>query len=355
METPKKRGRTKESKTKPKIVAEGEHDSSTPTSQPSTRRGRQSSKGSGEYETPITRQTTFRYSGPPEYLLDPNRNDAYADPNNIVQDPDGSNRPRDWGDYHEHKQDRRVHGVISKDEEALKTARSLDLIAKVSPTFECSETSGTFALSSKAVANMMQEDTRTPVSYTFANPKTSEETLNNFRTFPYRDSNVDYLFPPESEKPSVESLLHPFETSNIRDTPLSTKPRKLKQPSKEPADLEAFDREIQADVRIYYAKVKNRPELMNESILDLDQGRSQSTPYDDYPIPIHDDMRIDPMKNEYFRSISAWYTRETPQHYWEMRKGILREQEAARLKERMKKLREEEGHAVKKDPVEVGH
>lgn len=195
-----------------------------------------------------------------------------------------------------------------------------------------------------------------PVSYTFANPKTGEETLSSFRTFPYHDSNVDYYsFPPESERPSAESLLHPFETSDIRNTPLSAKPCRLKHPSKEPADLEVFDKEIQTAVRIYYAKAKNRPELADESTPDLDQGRSESPLHDDYPIPIYDDMRIDPMKNEYFRSISAWHTRETPQQYWEMRKVILREQEAVRLKERMKKLREEERRIVVKDPAEVGH
>lgn len=130
MKTPKKRGRPKGSKKRPKVAAGGERNSSKPTSQPSTRRDHQSPKVSGDDERPITRQTTFLYRGPPEYLLDPNRKDPYADVNNVIQDPDGTNRPKDWGGY---QQDSRVHWVVKKDEEALETAQTLDMIAKVSP------------------------------------------------------------------------------------------------------------------------------------------------------------------------------------------------------------------------------
>ncbi|KAH6717587.1 hypothetical protein BKA61DRAFT_571675 [Leptodontidium sp. MPI-SDFR-AT-0119] len=34
----------------------------------------------------------YEYNGPPAYLMNPNRTDPYANPNNVVQDPDGTNR-----------------------------------------------------------------------------------------------------------------------------------------------------------------------------------------------------------------------------------------------------------------------
>lgn len=176
------------------------------------------------------------------------------------------------------------------------------------------------------------------MTYTFANPDTGEESPSNFRTFPL-DPRDNYIFPPDSEMPSVESLLHPFETSDIRNVPHPSEQRQLKEPPKEPADLGQFDREVQAGIRRYYAKRKNRPEL--------ERGRSEeSLPYDDYPIPVYDDMRIDPKKNEYFRSISAWYTTETPEQYWGGRKDDLRHKEAARLMDQEKKMREEEVHVL---------
>ncbi|CZR53631.1 uncharacterized protein PAC_03511 [Phialocephala subalpina] len=248
---------------------------------------------------PMTRQATFQYRGPPEYLLDPNRNDPYA----------------------------RGH----RDE--IDAAETFDLMA-----------TNVLEKERHSTGNNPNDWVRLvgPVAYTFADLETREETLSNFRAFPYPDPKNDYIFPPDSERPSVEYFHHPFETSDIRNTPLPSKPRRLQHPSKEPADLEVFDREIQADVRKYYAKANNRLELADEGRSDPKTTRSQSSLGDDYPIPIHDDMRIDPYKNEYFRSISYWYTRETPEQHWEKRKDLLRQEEAARLKKQEKEMRQEE-------------
>jgi hypothetical protein len=42
-------------------------------------------------------QSKPSYGGPPDYLLNPNRTDPFADPRNIVQDKDGTNHPVNYG------------------------------------------------------------------------------------------------------------------------------------------------------------------------------------------------------------------------------------------------------------------
>ncbi len=117
------------------------------------------------------------------------------------------------------------------------------------------------------------------MSYTFANPETGEESPSNFRTFPF-DPKADYIFPPESERPSVESLLHPFETSDIQSVPPPAEQGRLNHPPKDPADLEQYCGEVQASRPRYYANAKNRPELAGDSRPE----NGESLPFGDNPI-----------------------------------------------------------------------
>jgi hypothetical protein len=52
-------------------------------------------------------QSKPTYGGPPDYLLNPNRTDPFADPKNVVQDKDGTNHPINYG-RHSHGSARRT-------------------------------------------------------------------------------------------------------------------------------------------------------------------------------------------------------------------------------------------------------
>ncbi|KAE8447315.1 hypothetical protein EG329_010873 [Mollisiaceae sp. DMI_Dod_QoI] len=377
----------------------------------------------------------FKYNGPPAYLLADNRDDPYADPNNVVQEPDGTNRPIDWGDYGYLKpKEKGENNLIPRVEEGptpstspnqnpppSKNDRGAPVAGQgesLSSTLDKHleiDTSGKRAFVRQSIepplilgtedqsdmdmkdiagvahdsdADELELEPEKPLQEILA-PKEAAPSLEEYSSpSPEDDSepqlstgiqtsvnssseNISNAFQ-TLETGRIESALFPeqtvkFETSDLRSTlpkqklRLTVSNKNQTSPSKVPADKKRFDKDVQAEVRKFYAEKMNLPELEHSDNDVPDENkpgstrrRIRKTPEDDYPIPVKDDMKIHPQMNTYVRVISGRVAIETPHQHWESRQTDIRTLEVARLRQREKEIRQTAQDTDDKDPGEAG-
>ena len=289
-----------------------------------------------------------QYNGPPAYLLDPNRDDPFADPKNVFQEADGTNRPISWGRHAQVQP--KVSSTVEQDcgkDLTSKHHNQNKNNVKLNESQSVDDDQALIKIDLQIDSDKSEHRELPECNINAAEPHCTKSQQSSYNAQDYqrtsnkrkrRDSLSDICKEPDLREWDWE----------MQDEGYSNARAKYRQYDEfSPPDITyPPTASMHSNVRGNSGTIKDPSTSVNCSsssrvdTLDIlyDRGGTHSPatygrkrrrtelPEDDIPMPFHNDMRIHPNENTYIRVLSGRRTRQTPQEHWEQRKELLTEQ-----------------------------